>query len=353
MSTTCASKRYVPTTPALKYPPEEDGNKSWVVADVPNGTDTKIEDIEEVEKKVKSLKCKFHQDRKLLVKHLPRNVKEHEIAELLFDFKIKRIHLANNDDKSSTATVTLDNPEVLDEWDNDRQFLLREQSVSVAPTPTEMLLCIARLPFHFTENDFHDLVKDYGEVKMYFLMISERTGISKGYGFVQYASKENALIAKSALNDKVIDTFQLVCDWLDSSHLTFNSLHSKCLYVDNLPRRFRDMSEFRAIFERIIKPPYCQIALKKGCPLDWGLVEYLSPEDAELAQTSCNNYRLRNQPIRVVYFIPGVRAINLMLSLLDTPPRGKSAGLLPDPSGHSIRMSIENLSKQNPIFADP
>lgn len=351
MSTSCASKLYSPT-PSLNYPKSADDAESWVIASIPSDG-SEDESANKLEQKIASLKAKFHQDRKLLVKHLPRNVKEQEIAQLLYDFSIEKIHLVSNDDKSSTATVSLVNPNVLDQWDSDRTFFLREQSISVAPTPTEMVLCVARLPFNFTESDFYNLIKEYGEVKMYFLMISERTGSSKGYGFVQYVNKENALIARNALNDKVIDTFQLVCDWLNSSHLTFSSLHSKCLYVDNLPKQFRDMGEFRAVFEKIVKPPYCQIALRKGCPLDWGLVEYLSPEDAELAQTSCNYYCLRNQPIRVVYFIPGVRAINLMLSLLDTPPRGgKSTGLLPDPTGQSIRMSIENLSKQNPIFAE-
>ncbi|XKL61535.1 hypothetical protein PGB90_008592 [Kerria lacca] len=353
MSTSCTNIYGTsPVSSCIKTKDIKNWTPSSVSTEIPIIINTEEDTKNVLQNKINSLKIKFHQDRKLLVKHLPRNVVKQEIAQLLNDFSIQYIHLTSNDDKSSTATVTLNNPEVLDEWNSDRTFLLRGQSVSVLPTPTEMLLCIAKLPFHFTESDFNDLIKVYGEVKMYFLMISEKTGKSKGYGFVHYTNKEHALIARNALNDKTIETFQLVCDWVDSSHLNFRSLHSTCLYVDKLPRQFRDMGEFRAIFEKIVKPPYCQIALKNGCPLDWGLVEYLSPDDAELAQTSCNNYYLRNQPIRIVYFIPGVRAITLMLSLLDMPSRGKSTGLLPDPTGQSIRMSIENLSKQNPIFAE-
>lgn len=354
MSSNCAT---TPFKPSHHYIAVEDTSKCWSSPgnSESSGASTTEDDASSVvtlPTKIKALKCKFHRDRKLLVKHLPRNVVKQEIAQLLGDFAIDFIQLSSNDDKSSTATVTLEKPEVLDEWNSERTFLLRGQSVCVSPTPTEMVLCVAKLPFHYDEADLYELIKGFGEVKMYFLMVSEKTGASKGYGFVQYANKESALAARNALNDKTVDAFQLVCDWLDSSHLTFKSLHSTCLYVDRLPRQFRDMGEFRAIFEKIVKPPYCQIALRNGCPLDWGLVEYLSPEDAELAQTSCNNYRLRNQPIRVVYFIPGVRAITLMLNLLDMPSRGKSMGLLPDPTGHSIRMSIENLSKQNPIFAE-
>lgn len=354
-----SSKRYESSLTPSHYHARhtmENGLKSW------NGTndETPASDLDDdsnpntLRNRILSLKKRFHQDRKLIVKHLPRNVVQQEIAQLLSDFEIDSIQLSGNDEKSSSATVSLCNPEVLDEWNSDQTFLLRGQSVSVAPTPTEMVLCVAKLPFHFTETNFYSLIKPYGDVDMFFLMISEKTGKSKGYGFVQYRSKEYALAARNGLNDKTVDGCQLVCDWLDSSHLSFKSLHSTCLYVDRLPRQFRDMGEFRAIFEKIVRPPYCQIALRNGCPLDWGLVEYLSPDDAELAQTSCNNYRLRNQLIRVVYFIPGVRAITLMLNLLDTPSSRvtKSTGLLPDPTGQSIRASIENLSKQNPIFAE-
>lgn len=62
-----------------------------------------------------------------------------------------------------------------------------------------------------------------------------------------------------------------------------------------------------------------QIALKNGCPQDWGLVEYSNWEDAEAAQTSLNGYCLRGQKIRISYYIPGVRAINLYLKLLNDP----------------------------------
>lgn len=60
-----------------------------------------------------------------------------------------------------------------------------------------------------------------------------------------------------------------------------------------------------------------QIALKHGCPQDWGLVEYSNWEDAEAAQTSLNGYNLHGENIRISYYIPGVRAINLYLQLLN------------------------------------
>ncbi|KAJ9583472.1 hypothetical protein L9F63_022180, partial [Diploptera punctata] len=206
---------------------------------------------------------------------------------------------------------------MLEEWDRDRAFHLRGQRVPVSPTPTEMMLCVARLPLTYTETQFSALVRTYGDICRCFLMISEKTGDSKGYGFVEYTTKEAALQAKNMLDGKQIENWILCCDWLDSSHITFDSLHSKCLYIDKLPKDFRDMGEFRKVFSSVVNPPYCQIALKNGCPQDWGLVEYSTSEDAETAQTTLNGFNLHGQNIRICYYIPGVRAINLYLKLLN------------------------------------
>jgi hypothetical protein len=87
------------------------------------------------------------------------------------------------------------------------------------------------------------------------------SGDSKGYGFVEYTTKEAALQAKNMLDGKQVENWILCCDWLDSSHITFDSLHSKCLYVDKLPKDFRDMGEFRKVFGSVVNPPYCQVCV--------------------------------------------------------------------------------------------
>lgn len=159
-------------------------------------------------------------------------------------------------------------------------------------------------------------------VSIYGISLTLRFGIffvgeSKGYGFVEYITKEAALQAKNALDGKQLLDCTAVCDWLDSSHVTVRSLHSKCLYIDHLPSNYRDMGEFRRIFSTIVNPPYCQIALRNGCPQDWGLVEFIGEEDAERTQMALDGYLLHGHRIRVSYYIPGVRAINLYLKLLN------------------------------------
>ena len=94
-------------------------------------------------------------------------------------------------------------------------------------------------------------------------MINERAtciaGEGKGYGFVEFQSRECGLRARSQLDGKVYEGQAMACDWLDTSAVTSAGLHSKLLYVDCLPDGFRDMGEFRKLFSTVANPPYCQV----------------------------------------------------------------------------------------------
>lgn len=81
--------------------------------------------------------------------------------------------------------------------------------------------------------------------------------------------------AKSLLDGRQLDGCVLCCDWLDSTHVTFESLHSKCLYVDRLPPNFRDMGEFRKIFSSIVNPPYCQVIFHVPYTFCFCIIYYL------------------------------------------------------------------------------
>ncbi|XP_071448312.1 ribonucleoprotein PTB-binding 1-like [Hetaerina americana] len=306
---------------------------------------------EKLKRKVNQLVGIFHQDRGLQVKNLPRDVTEEEIRELLSDFPVQSVQIVAGVSGSVAARVTLEDPEMLEEWDRERVFLLRNQRMPVAPERTEMVMCVARLPISYTDEKFRALLLTYGDVSMCFLMISEKSGASKGYGFVKYTSKDAALKAKEKLNGMQINTCVLSCDWLDVNHTTFASLHSKCLYVDQLPPDFYDMGEFRKVFSTLVNPPYCQIALKNGCPQDWGLVEFNSADDAENTQVALANFKLKGHPLRISYYIPGVRALNLYLTLLNESDNKEKSALLPDPPGPAVFLQFQSLAMRNPIFA--
>ena len=180
---------------------------------------------------------------------------------------------------------------------------------------------MAKLPLSYSDEEFFNLASAYGKVREAFLMISERTGDSKGYGLIKYVSSEAAAQARHLLDGRTVsaggpqEVYKLDCDWLDSSHISFGSLHSKALFVDNLPPNFRDMTDFRKLFSTVKAPPYCQIAMPKGVIQDWGLVEFFNPMDSEETQRATNLVLFHGKRIRVHFCIPGVNAINIYMQV--------------------------------------
>ena len=63
-----------------------------------------------------------------------------------------------------------------------------------------MKLLILNLPRDFSENDLAKLFKYHGNIKACDIVTDEKTGISKGFGFVEMALEHEAEIAIKALH---------------------------------------------------------------------------------------------------------------------------------------------------------
>jgi RNA recognition motif-containing protein len=248
-----------------------------------------------------------------------------DIREAFPDLGIVSVTIERNDGRyKASAKLTLDYPELLDDWPESRQnVFVRNKEVSVCVGNSDGWLCVAKLPLSYSDEEFFNLACAYGKVREAFLMISERTGDSKGYGLIKYVSSEAAAQARHLLDGRTVtggrdnphDLYKLDCDWLNSAHISFGSLHSKALYVDHLPPNFRDMNEFRRLFAVKKAPPYCQIAMPKGVIQDWGLVEFFNPIDTEETQVATNLTLFHGRRIRTHFCIPGVNAINIYMQV--------------------------------------
>ena len=106
------------------------------------------------------------------------------------------------------------------------------------------------------------------------------SGTSKGYGLVKYASKASSIQARHVLEGyQVRDGHTLDCDWLQHNRPvdTVTSLHSKCLYVDQLPADYRDMAQFRRLFSKVVNPPYCQVSFNRPLLVSWSFLDISFP----------------------------------------------------------------------------
>lgn len=68
-----------------------------------------------------------------------------------------------------------------------------------------MKLIALNLPRDFTEDEMAKLFKKYGNIKDCTLVMDERTGKSKGFGFVEMALDHEAQDAIKALHNSTID----------------------------------------------------------------------------------------------------------------------------------------------------
>ena len=100
----------------------------------------------------------------------------------------------------------------------------------------DSLLFVGNLPLTFTENSLRLMFSQYGNVLRCFIVYSTVTGRSKGYGFVEFETKDEASTAKQNMATKVVGTRGLRVDFTDTGMQTFEDLHSLTLFVDMLPK---------------------------------------------------------------------------------------------------------------------
>ena len=74
---------------------------------------------------------------------------------------------------------------------------------------SSMNIYVGNLSYNLTDSDLNDLFAPYGEVLSAKVIMDRYTGRSRGFGFVEMASRSEGEEAVSKLNGKEVDTRQL------------------------------------------------------------------------------------------------------------------------------------------------
>ncbi|XP_066202684.1 ribonucleoprotein PTB-binding 1 isoform X2 [Saccopteryx leptura] len=298
-------------------------------------------DPEEIRKRLEHTERQFRNRRKILIRGLPGDVTNQEVHDLLSDYELKYCFV---DKYKGTAFVTLLNGEQAEAAISTfHQSHLRERELSVQLQPTDALLCVANLPPSLTQQQFEELVRPFGSLERCFLVYSEHTGHSKGYGFAEYMKKDSAARAKSDLLGKPLGSRTLYVHWTDAGQLTPALLHSRCLCVDHLPPGFSDVDALRQALSAVHTPTFCQLAYGQDGQLKgFAVLEYETAEMAEEAQQQADGLALEGSHLRVSFCAPGPPGRSMLAALIAAQAtalnRGK--GLLPEPN---ILQLLNNL----------
>uniref|UniRef100_UPI00398F8CD0 ribonucleoprotein PTB-binding 2 isoform X3 n=1 Tax=Pristiophorus japonicus TaxID=55135 RepID=UPI00398F8CD0 len=297
---------------------------------------------QEIERRLQRTRRELNNRRKILLKHLRPDSGSQEVHELLKDYELKYCYVDKN---KGTAFVTLLNGEqAQDAIHKFHKSSFQGREISVQLQPTDTLLCITPLPLSYTQQQFEELVRLYGNLERCFLVYSETTGHSKGYGFVEYMKKDSAARAKSELMGKQLGPCILYVQWTDVDHLSADFLHSKCLCIDKVPHDYKDVKELTQLFSRMFKPVFCQIAQGSGSHPSFAVVEYETADQTELVQRSTDGIFIGGSHARVSFCAPGPPGRSTLAALIAAQRlllNGRK-GLLPEPNPLQIINSLGN-----------
>ncbi|XP_036880274.1 ribonucleoprotein PTB-binding 2 isoform X1 [Manis javanica] len=298
---------------------------------------------EEVAARLQRMRRELSNRRKILVKNLPQDSNCQEVHDLLQDYELKYCYVDRN---KRTAFVTLLNGEqAQNAIQTFHQYSFRGKDLIVQLQPTDALLCITNLPTSFTLEEFEELVRAYGNIERCFLVYSEVTGHSKGYGFVEYMKKDFAAKARLELLGKQLGASALFAQWMDVNLLAAELIHSKCLCIDKLPSDYRDSEELLQFFSSIHKPVFCQLAQDEGSYVGgFAVVEYNTAEHAEEVQQAADGMTIKGSKVQVSFCAPGAPGRSTLAALIAAQRvmHSNQKGLLPEPNPVQIMKSLNN-----------
>ncbi|XP_075688879.1 ribonucleoprotein PTB-binding 2 isoform X2 [Rhinoderma darwinii] len=281
--------------------------------------------------------------RKILIRNLPHDCSSQDIHDLLRDYEIKYCYVDKN---KKTAFITLTNGEQAQEVISMfHKHLFRDKEIWVQLQPTDALLCVTNLPTSLTLQEFEELVRTYGNIERCLLVYSELTGQFKGYGFVEYMKKDSASRARLELLGKQLEEFTLFAQWVDVNQLTADFIHSKCLFVDKLPKDYSNTDELTEIFSYLHKPLFCQLAEEEsGHSGGFAVVEYESSRQAEEVRDTMDGTSVNGSRIQVSFCAPGSPGRSVLAALVAAQGmlQNNRKGLLPEPNTAQIMQSLNN-----------
>ena len=123
----------------------------------------------------------------------------------------------------------------------------------------DSLLFVGNLPYTYNQTDLINLFQNCGDIIRCFVIHSPESGLSKGYGFVEFACREEALVAKQQNATKVIGLRSLRVDFSDNGMQTCEDLHSQTLFVDRLPKGFIEDGSLKEYFNQYGRVNFCQV----------------------------------------------------------------------------------------------
>lgn len=123
----------------------------------------------------------------------------------------------------------------------------------------DSLLFVGNLPFTYSRDNLIELFALFGEVLRCLIVYSPETGLTKGYGFIEYHTRDEAMLAKQQMANKVVGLRSLRVDFADNGMQKCKDLQSETLFVDRLPKIFHEEEKLKEKFSNYGTVNFCQV----------------------------------------------------------------------------------------------
>eukprot|EP01103_Thecamoeba_quadrilineata_P016469 TRINITY_DN5515_c0_g1_i1.p1 TRINITY_DN5515_c0_g1~~TRINITY_DN5515_c0_g1_i1.p1 ORF type:complete len:622 (-),score=106.68 TRINITY_DN5515_c0_g1_i1:1810-3675(-) len=169
--------------------------------------------------------------------------------------------------------------------------------------PLDSLLFVGSLSPSFSNDDLRNVFRRFGQVERAFVMRRILTGESKGYAFVEFASRAQAMIAKDNLgHDRSHGHRSFFVDYCDCRVPAL--LHSPIILLENLPPKVEEetlremLLRYGKLKDIFFVPPY--VGRHRGSVL----VEFENSSDAEEAKYGLHETHIGDNKIYVHFGNP-------------------------------------------------
>lgn len=165
-------------------------------------------------------------------------------------------------------------------------------------------LYVTNIPFSFTDNQLGELFATIGKVDSAKIITNRNSGRSKGYGFVEMSSENEALNAISLVDGKEVEGRELKIAIATGNSTVRDSQNNpdnkNKLYVGNLPFHTKDQ-DLAKIFEIAGTVNLAKINTDQstGKSKGFGFVEMSNEHELQMAIEKLDGYEIEGRQIKV------------------------------------------------------
>lgn len=169
----------------------------------------------------------------------------------------------------------------------------------LTPNPS---IYVGNLVFHVTEDDLKKEFSSFGPIKNAIIAVDAR-GLSKGFGYVEFESTEQAQAAIEARNQMVFEGRRLIVNYQAKTRRpTKENPPSKTLFVGNIAFEMTDV-ELNNLFREVRNCTDIRVAVDRrtGQPRGFAHAEFVTVEDATAAKEMLADREIHGRKLRLDY----------------------------------------------------